>query len=519
MRWICVLLAVALLASVSFAPSVQSAHPAPPSRAAASPAPLSRTAAGSDRLVDPVTNPVAPLRYMTIPFDLPLITATQILSSTAPGDIFVSTFNWQAATPYSFLLIIDDNGEPVFYRRSTLNKALRDFSKQPNGYLTYYDSVDQRYHVLDSSYADVASYAAGNGYSTDSHEFLILPNGNVMLMIYAPVTMDLTAYGGQANATVTELVLQEQDPQHNVVFEWHSSEHIPVADTSVSLLGPGPIDYIHGNAIEVDTDGNLLVSARHTDEIFKIDRQTGAVMWRMGGKGNQFEFLAGSPRFYHQHDMRRLPNGNLLLFNNWSAPTLAASSFSRALEYEVFEITRTVRLVKEFRNTPDTFSSAMGSSQRFANGNTGIGWGSTRPIYSEFNAAGAKVFELTMPAPLVSYRARRAVWEGHPAWPPALEVQTAGSDLQLYYSWNGATAVADYQVFAGPSPDQMTLRSTQPRTGFETSSTLVDGGISVCSIQVVARDSDANELGRSALRAVDPPCTVRQLFLPLIAAR
>jgi hypothetical protein len=504
MRWIYALLAAALLASSGFTPVLRAAGPHPP-------APASLV-----RLRQPAAPPTAPSRYVTIPFELPLITTTQILSGTAPGYIFLSTFNWQVATPYSFLLIVDDAGEPVFYQRSTSLKTTMDFSKQSNGYLTYYDSADRRYHVLDTTYAEIESYAAGNGYSTDPHEFQMLPNGNVLLMSYAPVTMDLTAYGGQANAIVTELVIQEQDPQHNVVFQWRSSEHIPVSDTTVSLLGPGPIDYIHGNAIEVDSDGNLLVSARHTDEIIKINRQTGAVIWRLGGQANQFEFLDASPRFYHQHDIRRLPNGNLLLFDNWNAPTQAASSFSRAMEYQVSEISKTVRLIKEFRNTPDTFTMAMGSAQRFANGNTGIGWGSTRPLYSEFNAAGAKLFELTMAAPLVSYRARRAVWDGDPPWPPTLVAQPAGADIRLYYSWNGATAVADYQVYAGPTPEAMTLRSTQARTGFETSSTLAGAASQVCYVQVVARDAAAVELSRSALLPVTPSCSMRQLFLPAI---
>jgi hypothetical protein len=507
MRWIYALLAGALLASSGFTPFLRAAQPIPPASASASPV----------RQAAPPAQPAAPLRYVTVPFELPLITTTRTLSGTAPGYIFLSTFNWQATTPYSFLLIVDDAGEPVFYQRSTPSKTTTDFSKQSNGYLTYYDGADRRYHVLDSTYAEVASFTAGNGYSTDPHEFQMLPNGNVVLMSYAPVTMDLTAYGGQANATVIELVIQELNPQQDVVFQWRSSEHIPVADTTVSLLGPGPIDYIHGNAIEVDTDGHLLVSARHTDEIIKINRQTGTVIWRLGGQANQFEFLDASPRFYHQHDIRRLPNGNLLLFDNWNAPTQAASSFSRAMEYQVFEITRTVRLVKEFRNTPDTFSTAMGSAQRFANGNTGVGWGSTRPLYSEFNAAGAKLFELTMAAPLVSYRARRAVWDGDPPWPPTLVAQPDGADIRLYYSWNGATAVADYQVYAGPAPGAMTLRSTQPRTGFETSSTLVGAASQVCYVQVVARDAAAVELGRSALLPVTPSCGGK-LFVPMITA-
>jgi hypothetical protein len=78
--------------------------------------------------------------------------------------------------------------------------------------------------------------------------------------------------------------------------------------------------------------------------------------------------------------------------------------------------------------------------------------------------------------------------------------------------------VADYQVYAGPTPAAMTLRSTQPRTGFETSSTLAGAASQVCYVQVVARDAAAVELSRSALLPVTPSCGMSRLFVPMISS-
>ena len=41
-------------------------------------------------------------------------------------------------------------------------------------------------------------------------------------------------------------------------------------------------------------DGNLLLSCRHLDEVIKINKNTGNIMWRLGGeasKNNEFTFL------------------------------------------------------------------------------------------------------------------------------------------------------------------------------------------------------------------------------------
>ena len=69
------------------------------------------------------------------------------------------------------------------------------------------------------------------------------------------------------------------------------------------------VDYAHGNAIEVDGDGNLILSSRHFSEVTKINRLSGEIMWRWGGKNNQFTFIGDSTGFSYQHTIRRLPAG------------------------------------------------------------------------------------------------------------------------------------------------------------------------------------------------------------------
>jgi hypothetical protein len=59
---------------------------------------------------------------------------------------------------------------------------------------------------------------------------------------------------------------------------------------------------------------------------------------------------------------------------------------------------------------PDYVSVAMGYVQRLANGNTLIGWGATNPSVTEVTSDGKKVYEMSLPDQVVSYRAFRYQW-------------------------------------------------------------------------------------------------------------
>jgi hypothetical protein len=213
--------------------------------------------------------------------------------------------------------------------------------------------------------------------------------------------------GGHPNATVIGLVIQELDESKNVVFQWRSWDHFQITDATDEDLTAPVIDYVHGNAVEMDTDGNVLISSRHMDEITKINRETGDIIWRWGGKHNQFHVTGDLFGFSHQHAIRRLPNGHVSLYDNGNDHS---PNFSRALEYSLNETARTAQLVWGYRNNPDTYGFAMGYVQRLDNGNTLIGWGATSPAVTEVAPDGTKVMELSFPPGIFSYRAYRMDW-------------------------------------------------------------------------------------------------------------
>jgi hypothetical protein len=344
----------------------------------------------------------------------------QLSGTPAPGYIFLSNFSFSRESEnVPFLLVLDNSGRPAQCRELEAPLNL-DFKVQPDGSLTYCDGV--RFFVLDETLAPVDTFQAGNGCTTDPHELRILPNGRALLLGRKTRVADMTPYGGRPNAALIDLVIQEVDRQGTVHWEWDASEHFTVSDaTRDTDLTKAVVDWAHCNAIEVDSDGNLLLSSRHLDEITKIDRATGDIIWRLGGaecRNNEFTFLddflvEGSDTlffgFSHQHGVRRLANGHILLFDNGN---LKEGQFSRAVEYELDETSLTARRVWEYRNTPDIYSSEMGFAQRLPNGNTLIGWGGNEEgrAVTEVAQDGTKLFELRFPEDIVSYRAFRFVF-------------------------------------------------------------------------------------------------------------
>ena len=362
-----------------------------------------------------------------LPPDFPVITST-LYGTPAPGLLFMSSFPLGTqGTPY--LMIVGNTGAPVFER--AMPRFCTDFKVQPDGRLTYFDTNTTKFYAMDSSYAVIDSFLCGNDFYTDLHELRLLPNGHALLMgiDLEIVDMSVVVPGGNPAARVEGLVIQELDADKNVVFQWRSWDHFQITDATHEDLTAASIDYVHGNALELDTDGTIMLSSRHMDEITKIDRTTGNIVWRLGGKNNQFTLVGDTLWFSHQHAIRRIANGNVTLFDNGNYHD---PPFSRAVEYTLDETQHSAQLVWQYRNTPDSYGVAMGYAERLDNGSTLISWGTGKPDVIEVAPNGSKVMEMSLPASVASYRVFRQAWV-----PPA--VASAGpparGGLSLSQAW------------------------------------------------------------------------------------
>ncbi len=340
----------------------------------------------------------------SLPLNYPDITIEKY-DNPHEGKLFMSLFGG-SGVPAN--LIIENNGNPVYYNE--LPSAGIDFKKQPDGTITYFDTQRGKFYALNSMYEIVDSFYCGNGFETDLHELLVLPNGHSYLLGLDPRVIDMSQIvpGGKIDAEVIGFLIQELDRNKNVVFQWKSLDYIPVTDASPSIdLTAEVIDYVHSNSICVDFDDNLLLSSRHLDEITKINRQTGEIMWRLGGKQNEFNFINENYQFSHQHDVRRIANGNILFFDNGN---LRSPAFSRAVEYQLDVVQHTATLVWEYINFPYYVTNAMGSARRLPNGNTLIDW--VRAGYiTEVKPDGSIALLIKYPDDLYSYRVIKDDWQ------------------------------------------------------------------------------------------------------------
>src|SRR5215217_8642299 len=378
-------------------------------------------------------------------------------------------------------LIVDDRGEVVWFRPlpAVFGRAmdLKVQSYKGSPVLTWMETPGEfasEYVIADSTYREMARIRAANGYDGDHHEFHISPQDTALITIYSPVPTDLTPVGGPLNGLAWQGIIQELDIETGeVIFEWRSLEHVGFDETYAELMqdGRSGFDYFHINSIDVDHDNNLLVSARETSAVYKIDRKSGEIIWRLGGKKSDFEMQEGS-RFAFQHDARRLPDGTISIFDNgalvFDNGTPRAVEDSRAIVLDVDEYRITPALL-HFPTHPDGHKpDAGGNTQVLPNGNVFVGWGRALAI-SEFSPEGELLFDLRLPPENRSYRAFRFPWNGNPSdRPAAVAERTSGNEVRLFASWNGATEVESWEVLAGSGPGRLKSLGSNRRDGFET---------------------------------------------------
>jgi hypothetical protein len=265
-----------------------------------------------------------------------------------------------------------------------------------------------------------------------------------------------------------------------VLFEWHSIDHVALDESyeerprKLSI----PYDYFHVNSIDVDTDGNLLVSARNTHAVYKIDRRLGRIVWRLGGKRTDFTFGRGA-RFAWQHDARRLPDGTISLFDNEAAPQVGPQSRVIVLRLDMQR--RRATLVRSYTHRPPLVAVDQGNAQLLPDGHFLVGWGH-QPYVTEFGETGRTLFDLRFGQGSDSYRAFRFPWVGRPLDRPAVVVKGDAAHV----SWNGATQVATWRLVGSGE--------AIPRTGFETAIPLPDR---LGRVEIEALDAHGHVLGRS----------------------
>jgi arylsulfotransferase ASST len=442
----------------------------------------------------------------------PLVQIRTPARGTAPGYIFLAP---KMVVAQAGPMIMDNRGEVVWFKplntRGVTDFRVQHYRGKPvltwwRGRVSNVGVGDGWYVLYDTSYRPVAEVRPGNGLVGDVHEFVITKNGTAVFTVYHRLPIDLSSVGGPKEGKIWDGIVQEVDIRTGrVLFEWHS---YPLVGISESYAPPPsakkgakatPYDYFHLNSIEVEPNGNLLVSARNTHALYEIDRKTKKVLWRLGGKKSDFKMGPGT-NFAWQHDARRHADGTITIFDNGAAPPV--EKFSRILVLRVDEQAKRATLVRSYHHPKRLLAPFEGNAQFLPNGNIVVGWGAW-PYLSEFSRSGKLLFDAYFGhgkppgKDADSYRVYRFPWQGQPKNRPAVVV----ADETAYASWNGATDVARWRVFAGPSANALRPVQTVAKNGFETPIRLTK---SAAFYSVKAIGANGKVLGTSEAVAPQP---------------
>ncbi|MEO3768262.1 arylsulfotransferase family protein [Streptomyces sp. B5E4] len=428
----------------------------------------------------------------------------------APGLLFL-TPQGRHETPRG-PQIVDDRGRPVWYHLIPQGFVAADFQVQEyrgEKVLTWWEGESSPTgtgsgtgYIADENYDVIATVTTPDaGERTDFHEFRLTPDGTALILSYRDEPYDLTPVGGPKDGHVLDYVVQEIDiATGEKVMDWHSLDHIPITDSD-RRADPGattPFPYMHLNAVGLDHDGDLLLSGRETSTIYKVDRETGEVVWRLGGKRSDFRLGAGA-RTIGQHNIEPAGEDTYRVFDNQNMGSPGYES--RVAWLRIDERRMTAELVRQ-QVHPDRLTTGVeGSSQALPNGNTFVSWGSPSGRISEFSPSGRLVFDGALPKDISSYRGYRAPWKSTPDTAPDAEVNDTVTAVGAV--WNGATEVEDWRVLGGEKESALRPVARAEWKGLDTEVRLPPDARDIDYVQVQALDARGRVIGSSPVEAVE----------------
>jgi arylsulfate sulfotransferase len=330
------------------------------------------------------------------PVPVPVDTLTQNVytinsaGTASPGVILTAPFPFPSdatAVVPGLLLIMDQDGK-VLKKQTTPGSAF-DFTRWTiNGQVRYsyimndpgaFRAIGLPYYtgyavITDSNLNQLQTanfIPAGPGpfqpqQELDVHDFILLgDNHYITESTYPKYVTNIPAYLNPSPRVQVEVPVIEEVNNGSVVWYWDPSSDTSFYGNSVqgNIYSDSTVsqDYIHLNSMVIDpTDNNLILSFRDQCQVIKVNRQTGATMWRLGGKNSDFP-LFSDQAFLYQHDATLVDsNQTLLLFDDGDA---ILRPESRILEFKLDELNKVVTRFKSF-TVPEPWTDLMGAVQK-----------------------------------------------------------------------------------------------------------------------------------------------------------
>jgi hypothetical protein len=400
---------------------------------------------------------------------------TKLPSHASPGGVFVAP---QDGPVQEGPMILGPYGGLIWFKPVPKGDSATDFRVQTyrgkpvltwwQGSVSAAGTGNGEDEIYNSSYQRVLTAKAANGLNADLHEFQITPQNTALVTSYFPVYWDASSVGGSKHEIVLDSVAQELDLKTGLVlFQWDSLDHVPLnySYTRPPKAKGHPYDYFHINSIQRDSDGNLIISARDTWAVYKVNHQTASIVWELSGKHSSFK-MGRNTQFAFQHDARLRPGNRITIFDDGAGPPVVHKS-SRALTLSLDTTHMTVTLAHQDTHRPSLLAAYEGNVQQETDNDDFVGWGQ-QPYFTEFSSRGRTVFDGRFVGDNSSYRAYRFRWTGRPTQRPGITTRVHGRTVTVYASYNGATEFNRWRVLAGNGPKSLKAVTGSPKTAFET---------------------------------------------------
>lgn len=462
--------------------------------------------------------------FNTTKAQVPVVQVTR-QGTTDPGYLFVTPINLTSLTGFSG--IFTDDGDLVWHN-SQIGFGLRPQLLHGRPVLTVWGGLALSggmgwgtVSIYDDTYTLIKNVTLEGNFQTynhakfpsyiDIHEAQLTDDGTLLVTAVNITTANMTSVGGPEHGWVMDGLFYEIDVATNkVLFRWSAIDHlhqIPLKDSllplDTTLSGNGssyenPWGYFHVNSV-AKYGSNYLISSRLLCTIFYIDAK-GDVLWRLSGRNDSSSnfTLDADAHFCYQHDARipYMTNKTLTITMHDNGDTEYDNhTVTRGLSLDLDFSSHTASVNRSLQNPHGpVYAVSQGSYQDLTNAHVLLGHGAV-PVLEEYDAAGNLVllFQFGLHYLEMSYRGFRFPWVGRPRTPPAVSAYSSVDTglTYVYMSWNGATEVRSWNIYAGSAntSTELHMAMSVPKAGFETATTL-PGSLSHVQVEAVTYDGN-----------------------------
>lgn len=265
------------------------------------------------------------------------------------------------------IFMLDDDGDVVWYQQIPKQPKLSHWTAH-HSILVLYGTATHRNsagdHIVEYDlYGNEVFHLNLSELKTPfeaHHEVRFDKNNDLITLVYEHRTFDLSAQGGRTNQQVMSDKIVRMDTAGNVLWEWSLFDYLnPAKDPTILDTAE---DWSHGNSLNIDADGNYLVSFRNFNQVWKVDSSTGEVLWKLG-KGGDVE-IENDDYFSGQHAFHLNTEGDYMVFDNGREERQ-----TRILTYSIDQAKKTGKVGLKLLLPEDLYSDRMGNAYFMDNGN------------------------------------------------------------------------------------------------------------------------------------------------------